>query len=573
MIIKGNPGGSVKFWSKHLLRDDTNEKAEVKEISGLLAEDLPSALKEMRAIAAQSRCRGNFMYQANINPRDDEHLTPEQWTEAVDTLEKNLGLEGHQRVVIEHVKHGRQHYHVVWNRVDVETLRVADMGGNWPIHEKTARELEARFGLTPTPSPDRENATERKSAQELYEIRAAERSGIDPKAMKAELTELWRSAESGKGFAAAIEERGYILAKGDRRDFCVVDKAGNAHSLARRLDGVKAKDVRERMADIDRDALPSVADARATQHSIEKAATAPELRGAAAEIRLSWSLSYSGEGFAAAIDDRGLMLARVSVAEEQASRTANAFAKELGRYAPSYTQGEIVVMNRFGDVYRIDERTTGNTRPEIEKHLAGIDAQALPSIADTREGIQEAARTAEANRQLRAAHRADNATIRAIEDDQFRSERRDRKDAATAAAVEKWEAKAKAERARIDPVHVSDVVTKPGLAVLDTASGVAESLLDFVGGLMGSTKPRPTEFSSAASMRQIAAQREALAALENIKHSMERGESLSASDVRHLTPIHLENIKLRGDDYMRNLVESLQRDRAYELDYGRARER
>src|SRR5271155_2786172 len=138
MIIKGNPAGSVAFWSKHLLRDDTNERVEVKEIGGLLAQDVPAALREMKAIAAQSRCRGNFMYQANINPREGEHLTPDQWKEAVDTLEQNLGLEGHQRVVVEHVKHGRQHCHVIWNRVDVETLKVADMGGNWPIHEKTA---------------------------------------------------------------------------------------------------------------------------------------------------------------------------------------------------------------------------------------------------------------------------------------------------------------------------------------------------------------------------------------------------------------------------------------------------
>ena len=49
MIIKGNPAGNVGFWSKHLLRDDTNERAEVKEISGLLAEDLPTALREMQA--------------------------------------------------------------------------------------------------------------------------------------------------------------------------------------------------------------------------------------------------------------------------------------------------------------------------------------------------------------------------------------------------------------------------------------------------------------------------------------------------------------------------------------------
>ena len=90
MIINGNPAGNVGYWSSHLLRDDTNSRAEVKEISGLLAEDLPSALREMQALAAQSRSHGNFMYQANINPQGDEQLTPEQWKEAVDTLEKNL---------------------------------------------------------------------------------------------------------------------------------------------------------------------------------------------------------------------------------------------------------------------------------------------------------------------------------------------------------------------------------------------------------------------------------------------------------------------------------------------------
>ena len=187
MIIKGNPAGNVGYWSKHLLRDDTNARAEVKEISGLLAGDLPSALREMQAIAAQSRSHGNFMYQANINPYDYEHLTPEQWKEAVATLEKNLGLEGHQRVVVEHFKEGRQHYHIVWNRVDVDSLRVADMGGNYRIHTATARELESRFDLTPTPT---QPAPDRKPALELWEVRAAERSGIDPAALKAELSAL-----------------------------------------------------------------------------------------------------------------------------------------------------------------------------------------------------------------------------------------------------------------------------------------------------------------------------------------------------------------------------------------------
>jgi hypothetical protein len=100
-------------------------------------------------------------------------------------------------------------------------------------------------------------------------MRAAARSGIDPVAMKAELTDLWKSSDNGQAFAAALDERGYVLARGDRRDFCVVDSAGTAHSLARRLDGVKAAEVRAFMGDVDRDKLPSVAEARTEQRAYE----------------------------------------------------------------------------------------------------------------------------------------------------------------------------------------------------------------------------------------------------------------------------------------------------------------
>jgi hypothetical protein len=264
MIIRGNPAGNVGFWSKHLQNDEKNERAEVKEIRGLNADNLQDALWEMKYVADGSRSQGNFMYQANINPYANEHLTPDQWREAIDTLEKNLGLEDHQRVVVEHVKNGRQHYHVIWNRVDVDTMKVADMGGNYIIHERTQAELEAKFELTPTPTPA---AADRKAAPELWEHRAAERSGIDPAEVKAEMTELWRTTDSGKAFAAAVEERGYKLAQGDRRDFVIVDHAGDVHSLSRRLDGVKAAAVRERMADVERSELPTVEEARADQRA------------------------------------------------------------------------------------------------------------------------------------------------------------------------------------------------------------------------------------------------------------------------------------------------------------------
>jgi hypothetical protein len=276
VIIEGAPAGSVGFWSKHLQRTDTNESVVVHETRGTIADDLDGALREMQAVASGSRSRGNFMYQANINPYEHEHLTPEQWKQAVDTLEKNLGLEGHQRVVVEHVKDGRQHYHVIWNRVDVDTMRVRDVGGNFFTHERTARQLEKEFGLEPAPRThgDREGPRTSKRT-DLWEYNRGQETGLSPKAMKAEVTGLWRAADSGQAFVAALEERGYILVKGDRRDFCIIDRAGDEHSLSRRLDGVTPKEIRERLAGIDRDALPSVMEGKAQQCSRELNSHAP----------------------------------------------------------------------------------------------------------------------------------------------------------------------------------------------------------------------------------------------------------------------------------------------------------
>jgi hypothetical protein len=58
-----------------------------------------------------------------------------------------------------------------------------------------------------------------------------------------------------------------VLARGDRRDFVIIDPNCGTHSLARRIEGARVKDVRERMADIDAAELPSVAQAKAIQRA------------------------------------------------------------------------------------------------------------------------------------------------------------------------------------------------------------------------------------------------------------------------------------------------------------------
>ena len=53
----------------------------------------------------------------------------------------------------------------------------------------------------------------------LSEWQQAKRAKKDPRALKALFQECWAQSDSRASFTQAIKERGYMLAKGDRRGF------------------------------------------------------------------------------------------------------------------------------------------------------------------------------------------------------------------------------------------------------------------------------------------------------------------------------------------------------------------
>ena len=268
MVIKGKSVAGAKRLAIHLQRADTNERVELKEMRGVAATNLHDALREMELIASGGcpNCKKPF-YHASINTRADERLTPEQRAQAIDRLEKELGLTGQPRVVVAHEKKDREHCHVVWSRIDLDKMRVISDSHNYRKHELVARELEKEFGHERVQGAhiERDGKPRPERTPSHKEHQQAERTGISPKAARALMTEIWRTTDSGASFQAALEERHWLLARGDRRDFVGIDPKGGAHSLSRRIEGATAKDVRERFADLDPRALASVAEARAAQ--------------------------------------------------------------------------------------------------------------------------------------------------------------------------------------------------------------------------------------------------------------------------------------------------------------------
>ncbi len=264
MIIKGRSTGGAGRIAAHV-QSGENERVEVKELRGVMTDNLCAALRQMETAAKCTAAR-KALYHASINPRAGENLTNEQWVRAIDRLEAGLGLAGQPRAVVAHVKDGREHRHVIWSRIDLARGRVISDSHNFRKHEEAARDLEREFGFPQVPGAHVERQGRKRPARtpSHAEMQQGKRTGIDPREARATITALWNGATTGKEFSDALTKAGWTLARGDRRDFVLIDPKGGVHSLARRIDGATAKDIRARMADIEPASLPGVQAVRAT---------------------------------------------------------------------------------------------------------------------------------------------------------------------------------------------------------------------------------------------------------------------------------------------------------------------
>lgn len=264
MIIKGKSRAAPSELARHLGRADTNERVEILQLdsAGTTAE----AFRDWQTYSLATKGKLG-LYHANIDPDAKYEMTPQQWMRAVDILEEELGLQGQPRAVVMHEKNGREHIHVVWARADMDTLTLRSDSMNYQAHERASLRMEQEFGHDYVPGKhakrDRENQPEFPSAEIGHDDwQQTERGAMNHRDRKAQVTALYEASDTGSAFKAALEDAGYTLARGDRRDFVILDGEGKAHSLGRQLPGVKAKELRAFMSEIDPDSLPSVKEAR-----------------------------------------------------------------------------------------------------------------------------------------------------------------------------------------------------------------------------------------------------------------------------------------------------------------------
>ena len=255
MILKGNARGGAKDLALHLMKEE-NEHVELYEIRGFASETLMGALNEAYAISRGTRCK-QFLYSLSLNPPQTEIVPIEAFEKAINRIEEQLGLAGQPRAIVFHEKEGRRHAHCVWSRVNVAEMKAVQLSYDRTRLRAISRELFIEHGwkmprgLSDTRQRDPRNYT-------LGEWQQAKRTGQDPKAIKAAIQDAWAVSDGRASFRHALEERGFKLARGDRRGFVAVDVHGEVYSIARQTK-VKTKDVKARLGDAVE--LPSVEEA------------------------------------------------------------------------------------------------------------------------------------------------------------------------------------------------------------------------------------------------------------------------------------------------------------------------
>ncbi len=257
MILKGNQRGGGRQMALHLLNTQQNEHAHVHEVSGFMASDVLGALNEAHAISKGTQCK-QFMYSLSLNPPQNEAVPVHVFEQALERIEKKLGLEGQPRVIVFHEKEGRRHCHSVYSRIDIDEMKAINMSHDRRKLNDISKSLFLEHGWT-LPDGFRDKNKKNPLNYTREEWQQAARINRKPADIKRELQECWAVSDSKKSFQSALRESGYHLARGDRRGFVAIDIHGEVFSLSRQL-GVKQKDLEPRLGKAED--LPSVSDTK-----------------------------------------------------------------------------------------------------------------------------------------------------------------------------------------------------------------------------------------------------------------------------------------------------------------------
>jgi len=379
MIAKGNTHADGGKLAEYMVTGKSGEKAELHQLRGFASGDIREAFRDVHLMAEATKCT-NPLFHVQVRNPEGEELTRAEWEQVADRIGSKLGYSDQPRAMAFHIdkKSGHEHMHLAWSRVDEETMTAKPLPYFKLRLKEVCRELEDTLDLTRVSSerPRPEIMSGSRAEQEQ-----SRRLDTDQHDIRGSIRDAYDQSDSGKAFAAALADKGMSLCQGERRDFIVVDAEGGIHALGKRLLGTTAAETRHRLEDIEREALPTVAEAREhlpqritpeREPEPEKPAITPtasnretERLAAAVAIGASWhEAARDPVAFATRLDDKGLTLAEND-------------------------QGKFVAVDERGATHYLSSQALGESGQAVQQSIReAFSAEqdcTLPSVAEVRE--------------------------------------------------------------------------------------------------------------------------------------------------------------------------------------------
>lgn len=257
MIVKLTEGRSFRGAAAYFLHDrnaSTRERVAWTHTENLLTRDPDKAWKvmaytcmvqeQLKQASGQARTGRKLekpVFTYSLSWHEEDRPDREHMLATAQRSLQALGLTGHEVLIVGHRDTKHPHCHVIVNRVHPVTGRAADVRFSKRKFSEFARTYEHERGVIRCHQRE-ENHMQREQGKPTRHR--------DPNIVAA-----WRESDDGRSFAAALKERGYHLAQGRKR-IVVVDPYGRSINPIRHLEGVRTRELDDRLGDLDRSRLP-----------------------------------------------------------------------------------------------------------------------------------------------------------------------------------------------------------------------------------------------------------------------------------------------------------------------------
>lgn len=265
MIPFASQRGEGQDLATHLANEQDNDRVEMVNLRGSIADDLHGAFREWEAQARNLTNCKNYLYSLSINPDPKQGpLTEDQYLLYLSKVEEKLGLSEQPRAVVRHVKYGREHFHAVYSRINAQEEKAVHLAFDKDKLMMVTREFAKSQGLQLPDGYRKHKEKQSRDQLSLYDKSQQETTGLTREERAKIVTECWQQSDSPTAFVAALEENGYLLATG-KRPYLLVDIYGNITALPRLISdrSVKIKQIREFLEkEFKADDLPNVEKAK-----------------------------------------------------------------------------------------------------------------------------------------------------------------------------------------------------------------------------------------------------------------------------------------------------------------------